>query len=133
MLTKYTENDGLTTLLPEDDAATVNWGADWHMPTNADWQELLDNTTITFKIQNGVIGRLITASNGNSIFLPAAGNRAGSSLYNACNCGYFWSSSLYTHNQYAWGFYFGSDGYYMNDHGRYFGQTVRAVRSAPQN
>ena len=28
--------DNLTTLLPEDDAATANWGADWRMPTKKD-------------------------------------------------------------------------------------------------
>ena len=72
-LTKYNESDGLTTLLPEDDAATANWGDDWRMPTEEEWWELCDNTTITWTTRNGVGGRLFTATNGNSIFLPAGG------------------------------------------------------------
>ncbi len=39
--------------LPEDDAAHVNWGADWRMPTVEEWQELKDNCTWTFDTLNG--------------------------------------------------------------------------------
>ena len=74
-LAKYTGSDGLTTLLPEDDAATTNWGNEWRMPTKEEWQELLDNTTNKWTTQNGVNGRLFTGSNGNSLFLPAVGFR----------------------------------------------------------
>ena len=35
--------DNLTTLLPEDDAATANWGTDWRMPTRDEWDELFQN------------------------------------------------------------------------------------------
>ena len=69
--------DNLTILLPEDDAATANWGNGWRMPTKEEWQELLDNTTVTWTQQNGVNGRLFTGSNGNSLFLPAAGRWGG--------------------------------------------------------
>lgn len=37
--------DNLTVLLPEDDAATANWGNGWRMPTENEWRELIDNTT----------------------------------------------------------------------------------------
>ena len=70
-LAKYTGSDGLTTLLPGDDAATTNWSNGWRMPTKEEWQELLDNTTNKWTTQNGVNGRLFTGSNGNSLFLPA--------------------------------------------------------------
>ena len=55
-LTKYCSNssygyngftDNLTTLLPEDDAATANWGGNWRMPTKEEFQELYNNTTVT--------------------------------------------------------------------------------------
>lgn len=81
-LTKYNNNsnygyngftDTLTTLLPEDDAATTNWGAGWRTPTMGEWQELLDNTTTTWTTSNGVYGRLFTATNGETLFMPAAG------------------------------------------------------------
>ena len=142
-LTKYCNNssygyngftDNLTTLLPEDDAATANWGSDWRMPTEGEWQELYDNTTVTWTTQNGVNGRLFTASNGNSLFLPAAGSRYDSSLNDAGTYGYYWSSSLDTGNpSSAWYFYFDSGGYYVGSNLRYYGQSVRGVRSGSQN
>ena len=64
--------DYLTTLSSGDDAAAVNWGTDWRMPTIGEWQELYDNTTNTWMTQDGMSGFLITASNGNSIFLPVS-------------------------------------------------------------
>ncbi len=133
-LTKYTGSDGLTILLPEDDAATANWGSDWRMPTEEEWQELYNNTTHTWTTQNGVNGRLFTASNGNSLFLPAAGYRGDSSLYYAGSYGGYWSSSLDTdYPGGAWNFYFNSDYYYVDGNGRYYGQSVRGVRSSRQN
>jgi len=126
--------DNLTTLLPEDDAATANWGSDWRMPTEEEWRELCQNTTHTWTTQNGVNGRLFTASNGNSLFLPAAGYRDDGSLGNAGGGGYYWSSSLYTgHPGNAWYFYFNSDDFNMDYSGRNYGQSVRGVRSSRQN
>lgn len=89
---------------PEDDVAHVNLGGNWRMPTDAEWTELRDNCTWTWTTQNGVYGRLVTSNiNGNSIFLPAAGGRRDSNLYNAGAEGYYWSSSLNTDNQlHAW-------------------------------
>ena len=142
-LTKYCNNsnygyngftDDLATLLPEDDAATANWGADWRMPTKEELEELYNNTTCTWTQQNGVNGRLFTASNGNSLFLPAAGCRNTNSLNLAGSNGYYWSGSLGTEGPYsAWTLSFYSDGYDMYYGDRYFGRSVRAVRSAPQN
>ena len=142
-LTKYCSNssygyngftDNLTTLLPEDDAATANWGGNWRMPTKEEFQELYNNTTVTWTTQNGVNGRLFTASNGNSLFLPAAGGRYDSSLLDAGIYGDYWSSSLDTdYLLLAWLLYFGSDDYGMYSDSRYCGQSVRPVRSARQN
>lgn len=143
-LTKYCSNvnlgyngftDDLTTLLPEDDAAVANWGNGWRMPTKKEIQELYNNTTITWTQQNGVNGRLFTAANGNSLFLPAAGDRWGDELYDAGDWGYYWSSSLLTDYPFdAWYFSFCSDGYGgMHLYTRYYGRSVRPVRSATQN
>jgi len=115
----------------EYDAATANWGSDWRMPTREEWQELYQNTTHTWTTQNGVNGRLFTASNGNSLFLPAAGCRYNSSLYYAGSDGDYWSSSLYSGGPYnAWGFYFNSSGSGMRYYYRYYGQSVRPVCSS---
>ena len=142
-LTKYCTNptygyngftDDLTTLLPEDDAATANWGTNWRMPTKEEWQELYQNTTQTWTTQNGVNGRLFTAANGNSLFLPAAGCRGNSYLYYAGSYGLYWSSSLGTDYPYnAWDFYFNSGNYYVDNDDRYSGQSVRAVRVGSQS
>ena len=142
-LTKYCNNssygyngftDNLTTLLPEDDAATANWGNDWRMPTKEEWQELYNNTTVTWTQQNGVNGRLFTASNGNNLFLPAAGYRYDSSLYYAGSYGGYWSSSLHADIPYgARGFYLGSGNYSMYGYSRSYGFTVRPVCSSRQN
>ena len=126
--------DGLTTLLPEDDAATTNWGSDWRMPTVEEWQELYNNTTSTWTTQNGVNGCLFTAANGNSLFLPAAGYRWDGELGDAGSYGYYWSSSLYTGGPYdAWLFDFGSGNCYVDYNTRDCGQSVRAVRVGSQN
>ena len=128
--TKYTGSDGLTTLLPEDDAATANWGEGWRMPTKEEFQELYNNTTVTWTQQNGVNGRLFTADNGNSLFLPAAGYRRYSSLYDTGIFGDYWSSSPGTdYPGNAWILYFSSGYYYVGSSYRYYGRSVRAVRS----
>ena len=136
-LTKYCNNssygyngftDNLTTLLPEDDAATANWGSGWRMPTKEEWQELYNNTTVTWTTQNGEEGRLFTATNGNSLFLPAAGYYQNMGHYNYCEYGYYWSSSLYTDNpDTGWMLNFGSSYGYVGNGVRYRGYPVRPV------
>ena len=142
-MTKYCDNsnfgyngftDNLTILLPEDDAATANWGSGWRMPTEEEWRELYNNTTHTWAIQNGVNGRLFTATNGNSLFLPAGGYCYNSSLRYAGNSGYYWSSSLYTDfPDIALYFYVSSDFYDLGNYDRSEGRSVRPVRVGSQN
>ena len=88
--------DNKTVLEPEDDAATANWGDVWRMPTDAEWTELREQCTWTWTAQNGVNGyQVASKTNGNSIFLPAAGFRDGNAApYVAGRRGYYGSSSL---------------------------------------
>lgn len=105
-LTKYCTDssygtvDNKTILEAADDAARANWGGSWRMPTKAEQDELRNNCTWTWTTQNGVNGYKVTSKKSGytnkSIFLPAAGCRRGSSLYDAGSYGYYWSSSLYT-------------------------------------
>ena len=142
-LTKYCNNpdigyngftDDLTTLEPSDDAATANWGDDWRMPTDEEWQELYQNTTVTWTTRNGVNGRLFTASNGNSLFLPAAGYRNESTPEATGIIGDYWTSSLDTdYPSGALSFFFNSSNYYISFCNRLYGRNVRAVRSGSQN
>jgi endonuclease I len=141
-LTKYCNNpdigyngftDDLTTLLPEDDAATANWGDEWRMPTEGEWQELYENTTVTWTTRNGVRGRLFTAENGNSIFMPAAGYCNESLPEAAGIIGDYWTSSLDTdYPSGALSFFFNSSNYYISFCNRLYGRNVRAVRSWAQ-
>jgi hypothetical protein len=136
-LTKYCYNssfgyngftDNLTTLLPEDDAATANWGNGWCMPTVDQWNELRNNTTNTWTTRNGVDGMLFTASNGNSLFLPAEGYLWNDEL-DGVGGGYYWSSSFGNSNNpdYPQCFYFNSGYYNLTAYGRPTGHSVRAV------
>ena len=136
-MTKYCSNssygyngftDKKTVLDAEDDAAHVNLGGNWRMPTDADWTELRTKCTWTWTTRNGVNGRLVTGSNGNSIFLPAAGYRYGTNLGDAGTCGGYWSSSLDVDRTYrAWSVYFDSGDVYRYNDNRYYGQSVRPV------
>jgi uncharacterized protein (TIGR02145 family) len=126
--------DNLTTLQPSDDAATAQWGSGWRMPTKEEWQELLNNTTHIWTTQNGVNGRLFTAPNGNSLFLPAAGGCVGTSLDGAGTYGDYWSSSLNADTPHrAWCLDFVSGNCGMSNCYRDDGLSVRPVRSARQN
>ena len=110
------------------DAATANWGGDWRMPTKAEMQELINNCTWTWTTQNGVNGYNVEGPNGNSIFLPAAGYRLGSSLNRARSNGYYWSSSsIESYSYFAYYLYFGSDYHNMDYYYRYYGRSVRPV------
>ncbi|MBO7134868.1 MAG: hypothetical protein J6W06_12025 [Bacteroidales bacterium] len=130
-MTKYTDSDNLTTLEATDDAATANWGSGWRMPTQTEMQELIDNCTVTWTTQNGVNGRLFTGTNGNSIFLPAAGSRNENGLYSADSYGNYWSSSIagvIIIQGHACYLYFYSDACYMDCTGRRdYGRSVRPV------
>lgn len=55
----------------EFDAATVNLGNDWRMPTKTEMQELIDNCTWEWTQLKGINGFRITGKNNNSIFIPA--------------------------------------------------------------
>ena len=75
------------------DVAKANWGSAWRLPTEAEMRELIDKWTWTWTSQGGHSGYRVTGPNGSSIFLPAAGYRRGSSLFNAGDLGHYWSST----------------------------------------
>lgn len=135
-LTKYNTSeaygavDNLTLLQASDDATTQALGNGARIPTKEEWEELLNNTTSEWTTQNGVNGYKFTASNGKSIFLPAAGSFNESELIVAGEYGFYWSASLYTDDPSdAWSFSFQSEGHRIGSFGyRTDGQSVRPVR-----
>lgn len=90
----YGTVDNKTALDPTDDAAYVNWGPSWRMPTLKQLVELVNQSTWKWTTLNGVNGLMITGPNGNSIFLPAGGRQEGNSIKAEKTCGYFWSRTL---------------------------------------
>lgn len=111
------------------DAARANWGGTWRLPTKTECQELVDRCTWKWTTQNGVKGYKVTGPNGNSIFLPAAGYRRGSSLVRAGEYGICWSSTpneSYSNDAYS--LYFDSSEHSVYGYGsRYDGLSVRPV------
>ena len=149
-LTKYCNNgtygnngftDSKTTLVPEDDAASYNWGGSWRMPTKGDIDELIatrNNNDYTWTWCDGSTTRyagtdvkgwqIVRNSTGATLFLPAAGCRIDTSLYNVGSYGFYWSSSLYTDNShYACNLYFLSGIVDLSASNRNYGQSVRPV------
>jgi hypothetical protein len=101
------------------------------MPTDAEWTMLSTKCTWTWTTNyngTGVKGRIVTATNGNSIFLPAAGYRYDTSLYVAGPYGYYWSSSLYTDfPNIAGNVHFNSGNVFRTSNYRFNGLSVRPV------
>ena len=134
-LTKYCTSsyygtvDNKTVLDPEDDVAHVKWGGSWRMPTSDEINELFNNCSWTWTIQNGVNGYVITSeSNGNSIFLPAAGRRRGEELNFSALYGDYWSASLSKGSNNHACYLNSRSGRFMNrNESRLYGFSVRPV------
>lgn len=77
-----------------DDVASKILGGAWRMPTKEEWLALRNKCTWASITENGIYGKKVIAANGNSIFLPAAGNRFSSFYSGVGSWGYYWSSSL---------------------------------------
>ena len=95
--TKYNWSDNLMELQPEDDAAFVNLGPWCHIPTKAEWEELIEKCTweATKMTMPGTTEPVVaywkvTGPNGNHIILPSTG--------------YYWDDGLH----FSWSFYYSS-------------------------
>ena len=125
----YGTVDNKTTLELTDDAARVNWGGNWRMPTEAEQDELRNtsNCTWIWTTQNGVNGYKVTSKkNGNYIFLPATGSRDCDDLYDAGSNCFYWSSSLRRRdNDVAYVVHFNSSGLFSHCSYRCSGEPVR--------
>jgi hypothetical protein len=122
------------------DAATLNWGGEWRMPRQAEFEELInpDNCTWTWTTINGVNGYRVTSRKpgyeGNSIFLPAAGGRYDNRIWQDNAYGWYWTGSIYDKSSdksttcaYILNFYFDTRFVQMNAGSRCSGHSVRPV------
>lgn len=140
-ITRNNSTDNLTILEPEDDAATENWGADCHMPTCAQQEELSKNCNAYWETQTNSEGvsvnvlKMVSKNDENKfIYLPATGYYTDNGMLGKNALGKYWSSSLYTTNlsetkyQYGYGFHVSSNGINSTDHTyRYYGHMIRPV------
>jgi len=119
-----------TDLKPNEDAATINMGAGWRMPTKAEFDALLANTDATWTTIGGVNGRKFADKRdaNNYIFFPASGLVSGSALYYRGSFGYCWERSFNSSSS-AWLLYFYSSVQGTNTDPRNYGFSVRGVRA----
>ena len=144
-ISKYSNVDKLEELESEDDAAHVNLGNGWALPTVEQVEELIENTTNEW-VENyndtGINGRLITGKNGNTIFLPAGSSK---SEYNNSigKSGEYWTKNLSSYQSDGVDFQF-SKGVkvntknnssfvhdpkiYIDKKSRYYGLLIRPVK-----
>ena len=112
------------------DAARKKLGGKWRMPTQDEFNELLNNCTWSWTTLNGVNGYKVVNKNDSSkyIFLPAAGFRDGTSLSNAGSDGCCWGATPYSSTaDSACSLNFYSSGHFVNNYSRYYGRTIRPV------
>ena len=123
--------NGTYVLAPEHDAAQVQWGGDWRMPTNQEFYDLNNKCDWTWTTMNGVYGYIVRGRGSyasNSIFLPCAGFGDGTSLYHAGSSGNYWSSVPYSDYDNAWGLCFTSSNHGTYNINRYYGLSVRPLQ-----
>ena len=85
---------GITVLEPGDDAATVQWGPEWRMPTREEFQELMNNCLWEWiELEGGSWVYKVTGTNGNSIILPAGGFRIGKQWQGLGERLFYWTST----------------------------------------
>ena len=118
----------------EDDAAHINWGGKWRMPTRKECAELEEICTWQWKQYNGVKGYLVTGPNGNSIFLPAAGFKKEKAILEVGIRGFYLSNTLmkaktdyHTYSPYVLIAKWENESKYWWGRSRYYGIPVRPV------
>ena len=128
-LSEYGSVDNMIELEYEDDAAFVNWGAKWRMPSWEQINELVELCSWYWTTRNGQEGLLVKGPNGNTLFLPAAGYRVDRSHYLADWSGYYWSRTVASTNpNFAGCMYFYAPNWFGGPGSRRYGYSVRAVR-----
>ena len=118
------------TLELEDDAAHVNMGGIWHMPTPDQISELINNTTSEWATKDGVKGTTFTSKKdkSKSIFIPATGMVWDGSLYFSGIDGFVWSSMIDTNFVLSGQFlYFDKGRTFTSYHTRSYGLSARGV------
>ena len=116
-------------LTPSYDAAYVNWGGNWRIPTKAEFEELRDRCSWEYMKISGTPGFDVKGPNGNSIFLPMPGYLFDTYIDDIGIIGTYWSSeqkSDYSSQAYVIDIYNDGDiSLFANS--RYYGLSIRPV------
>ena len=130
-ITKYNSSDGKTVLEAIDDAATVNMGIGWRMPTTDEYAALGNAVNTAWTQVDGVYGTLCTDKTDSSktLFFPSCGGCSNGSISNVGSLGSYWSSSLNSSNvQQAYHvLFYGGTVRWQSSNSRYCGFPVRGV------
>lgn len=102
------------------DAATVNWGPAWRMPTVAEYNELINRCTFELIKRYDTCGLKVVGPNGNTLFFPFEGGY-GSTFYNTSQ---IYHDPFHAH---CWVFDISDSDYLINTFLRNEGNYVRAV------
>lgn len=112
----------------EHDAAHVNLGGNWRIPTKEQFIELYENCKWIRATIEGVNGYLVVSKiNQESIFLPCSGDGNGSSWYYRGSLGHYWSGSLYSATYGRLLCFYSGGVNPQSDDNRFYGFTVRPV------
>ena len=126
--TQYGVVDSKDALDEADDAARFMMGRGWRMPTAEELSELKNKCTWTWTTYKDVNGYDVLGSNGNRIFIPAAGYMADGSRGQSGTYGFLWDSHLDPNTIYGGFLYFNESSVVdATSTSRYFGLSVRAV------
>lgn len=129
-----------------DFQGTLDGHSDWRTLTKDEWQYIFDHSTKGWSTVAGVNGYVLRPDGNTtavassytadewaaeeasgSVFLPAAGYRYGTGVYNVGYFGFYWSSSANDESR-AWDVNFYDYCVYPVVSSRYLGQSVRLVR-----
>ncbi|MBR5209008.1 MAG: hypothetical protein IKV67_04055, partial [Paludibacteraceae bacterium] len=123
--------DDQRNLTSKYDAATVNWGEDWRMPSRKEYVELIENCKFYWTRIDNIYGMKVVGPNGNKIFLPAGGSIGENGYYMFNLECIYWTSSLYNGSysshvpaEYFWSHYITTS---WNQSNAYYGELIRAV------
>jgi len=114
----------------EHDAANINRGEGWRMPTRAEMEELIEKCTWQWSTRDGVNGYTVTGPNGNDIFLPAAGIVDGQTPDNTDTYGGYWTSTINSAGTSMAGimYFYGETLHSLQWSNRYLGRSIRPVK-----
>lgn len=129
----YYYKNGTNICGTEYDLASVKWQGAWRLPTMTELKELKEKCTWTFNVTiDGVLGATATGPNGNSIFIPYAGIRIGTSVSYKNDHASLWSGECGA-SPYSHGYkdldvnYTTKGGFQMDGSENYTGQSIRPV------